>query len=151
MATFCRYIRVQTRHTHPPTLPATASQPRPSSVAAAELARKAAGYALARPAREVLFTALSRRERYGAKPIVDTVVQRAGDALAAGAFALLDAKLRLGPGGVAAAGAAAAGAWLAAALRLGRMHAAVAAERAQKRGERQQRRQEQQRGGGGRV
>lgn len=47
------------------------------------------GYALMRPAREVLFTVVSRQEKYTAKLMIDTVVQRAGDALAAGLFEVL--------------------------------------------------------------
>ena len=43
-------------------------------------------YALARPAREVLFTVVSRDEKYRAKLVLDTAVQRFGDALAAGLF-----------------------------------------------------------------
>jgi AAA family ATP:ADP antiporter len=42
-------------------------------------ARRAAGYALERPAREVLFTVVSREEKYKAKNFIDTVVYRGGD------------------------------------------------------------------------
>lgn len=43
--------------------------------------RRAADFALARPAREVLFTVLSREEKYKAKNFIDTVVYRGGDAV----------------------------------------------------------------------
>jgi len=42
--------------------------------------RRAASYAVERPAREVLFTVVSREERYKSKAFIDTVVYRAGDA-----------------------------------------------------------------------
>jgi AAA family ATP:ADP antiporter len=45
--------------------------------------RRAAEYALAKPAREVLFTVLSKEEKYKAKNVIDTVVHRAGDATGA--------------------------------------------------------------------
>jgi len=45
--------------------------------------RRAAGYALERPAREVLFTVVTREEKYKAKNFIDTVVYRGGDAAAA--------------------------------------------------------------------
>lgn len=41
--------------------------------------RRSAGYALERPAREVLFTVVSREEKYKAKNFIDTVVYRGGD------------------------------------------------------------------------
>ncbi|KAI8464172.1 MAG: hypothetical protein J3K34DRAFT_492679 [Monoraphidium minutum] len=106
-----------------------ALRPSPSTIAGVEVVRKVVGYAIIRPAREVLFTVVSRQEKYSAKLVIDMVVQRAGDALAAGAFQLLDVQLALGVGGVAAAGAAACAAWLAAAARLGRVHEALARER----------------------
>jgi len=46
-------------------------------------ARRSAGYALERPAREVLFTVVSREEKYKAKNFIDTVVYRGGDAATA--------------------------------------------------------------------
>lgn len=76
---------------------------------------------------------MGRREKYGAKLVVDLAVQRAGDAAAALAFHVLDVTLRLGPAAVAAAGAASAGVCLGAALRLGGMHEALQAERAERR------------------
>ena len=43
--------------------------------------RQASNYALARPARESLFTVLDREEKYKAKNLIDTFVYRAGDAI----------------------------------------------------------------------
>nr|MBA3753694.1 MFS transporter [Nitrospira sp.] len=42
--------------------------------------RRVGEYALSKPAREVLFTVVSREEKYKAKNFVDTVVSRGGDA-----------------------------------------------------------------------
>ena len=44
--------------------------------------RRVGEYALSKPAREVLFTVLSREEKYKAKNFIDTAVSRAGDASA---------------------------------------------------------------------
>ncbi len=43
--------------------------------------RRAMEYAITRPSREVLFTVVSREERYKAKNVIDTLVNRGGDAL----------------------------------------------------------------------
>lgn len=43
--------------------------------------RRAAEYAIAKPAREVLFTVVSREARYKAKNLIDTAVARGGDML----------------------------------------------------------------------
>ena len=58
-------------------------------VALGEVIRKLLGYALVRPAREVLFTVVSREEKYKAKLTIDAVVQRLGDTLAAVVFEVL--------------------------------------------------------------
>lgn len=42
--------------------------------------RPAAEYAVARPAREVLYTVVGREAKYKAKSVVETVVYRGGDA-----------------------------------------------------------------------
>ncbi len=44
------------------------------------VARRIAEYAIAKPAREVLFTVVSREEKYKAKNFIDTAVSRGGDA-----------------------------------------------------------------------
>lgn len=69
----------------------------PASIALAEVARKVLTYALARPTREVLFTVLTREQKYGAKVFMDTIVQRVGDAGAAAVFATAVPALGLGP------------------------------------------------------
>lgn len=50
---------------------------------------KATRYGLARPAFQTLFTVVSRADKYKAKPVIDTFVYRAGDAVGAAADALL--------------------------------------------------------------
>uniref|UniRef100_A0A7R9YTZ2 ADP,ATP carrier protein n=1 Tax=Chlamydomonas euryale TaxID=1486919 RepID=A0A7R9YTZ2_9CHLO len=94
-------------------------------VALGEVARKLLGYVLVRPAREVLFTAVSREEKYRAKLTIDAVVQRLGDSLAALLFEVLDVRLQLGQHGVAAAGVAACMLWLYWSVQLGAQHTAL--------------------------
>ncbi|MBC8006765.1 MAG: MFS transporter [Prolixibacteraceae bacterium] len=45
-----------------------------------QVIRRAGEYAIARPAREILFTVLNREEKYKSKNFIDTVVFRGGDA-----------------------------------------------------------------------
>jgi AAA family ATP:ADP antiporter len=58
---------------------------------AVQIIRRAADYAIMRPAREMLFVVLTRQEKYKAKNFMDTTVSRAGDALSAWAYAGLGA------------------------------------------------------------
>src|SRR5258708_20250054 len=51
--------------------------------------RRATDYALARPARETLFTVLSREDKYKAKNLIDTFVYRGGDQFGAWSNKLL--------------------------------------------------------------
>jgi len=52
--------------------------------------RRAGNYALARPARETLYTIVSVDQRYKAKSFIDTFVYRGGDAVGATVFNILD-------------------------------------------------------------
>lgn len=63
----------------------------PAMLLLAETLRKVTAYSLAKPARELLFTKVSMDARYKAKLVLDTVVQRCGDALGAAVFSLLGA------------------------------------------------------------
>jgi AAA family ATP:ADP antiporter len=45
------------------------------------IVRRVGEYAIAKPAREVLFTVLNREEKYKAKNFIDTAVSRGGDAV----------------------------------------------------------------------
>lgn len=70
--------------------------PMPSVVALIEIVRKVSGHALTRPSREVLFTIATNEERLGAKFLVDMLLQRIGDVLAASLFEACIVKLGLG-------------------------------------------------------
>ncbi|KFK24952.1 hypothetical protein AALP_AA8G047200 [Arabis alpina] len=59
------------------------------SVAVSETVRKVTTYVVTRPGRELLFTVVSQDEKYKAKVCIDVIVQRLGDAAAAGLFELL--------------------------------------------------------------
>lgn len=76
-------------------------------------------YGVARPAREVLFTVVSREEKYKAKIVIDTLVQRMGDALAAALFSVLQSGLGAGPSVVALAALPACAVWAVLAATLG--------------------------------
>jgi AAA family ATP:ADP antiporter len=93
-------------------------------LAAVQAVRRSAEYALQRPARDVLFTVVSRDEKYKAKGFIDTVVYRGGDALAAWIHAGL-AGLGLSMPALAVAGLPAAAASLAVAVYLVRRHRAL--------------------------
>ncbi|KAF5205633.1 TLC ATP/ADP transporter [Thalictrum thalictroides] len=58
-------------------------------VAVTETLRKVVTYVLTRPGRELLFTVVSTDEKYKAKVCIDVIVQRLGDATAAGLYKLL--------------------------------------------------------------
>ena len=83
-----------------------------------QVARRAANYALVRPARETLFTVLSREEKYKAKSFIDTFVYRGGDALGASCFDLLT-RFGLGLAGIALTAVPFAVAWGAVGIYLG--------------------------------
>ena len=54
--------------------------PGPAALAVAQMLRRATEYAVARPAREVLYTVVGREAKYKAKAVIETVVYRGGDA-----------------------------------------------------------------------
>ncbi|XP_062201879.1 uncharacterized protein LOC133904399 isoform X1 [Phragmites australis] len=62
-------------------------------VAVTETTRKVTTYVLTRPGRELLFTVVSLDEKYKAKVCIDVIVQRLGDATAAGIYSLLFSRL----------------------------------------------------------
>lgn len=68
---------------------AVALLPTLASVVGFQLIRRSGNFAIARPAREVLFTVLPREDRYKAKSFIDTAVYRLGDQIGAWSFALL--------------------------------------------------------------
>jgi AAA family ATP:ADP antiporter len=87
---------------------------------ALQVARRSGNYAVTRPAREMLFTQVTQEERFKAKPVVDIVVYRGGDAISGSAFALLTDGIGLGLAAVAVVGAGIAAIWGWVGIRLGR-------------------------------
>jgi AAA family ATP:ADP antiporter len=82
--------------------------------------RRAGEYGLARPGREILFTLVSREDKFKAKNVVDVVVYRGGDA----AVAWLNIGLTgagLGVGATALCALPLCGVWAATGVSLGRM------------------------------
>jgi AAA family ATP:ADP antiporter len=80
---------------------------------------------LSRPAREVLFTVLSREAKYKAKSVIETVVYRGGDA-ASGWLAALAASAGVGFGGMAMLWLAPVTGWVALSAWLARRQSAMA-------------------------
>jgi AAA family ATP:ADP antiporter len=90
--------------------------------------RRAGNYALAKPARETLFTVVPRQDKYKAKSFIDTVVYRTGDQVGAWTSALLTwLKLGTGMTSVALIAIPLSILWLVNALWLGRRQEALAA------------------------
>ena len=81
--------------------------------------RRAANFAVSKPAREVLFTVIGREQKYKAKNVIDTVVYRGGDAASGWAFAGLSA-LGLGLPAIALTTVPLAALWLGLGLGLGK-------------------------------
>jgi AAA family ATP:ADP antiporter len=84
-------------------------------------------FAIANPARQVLFTVVGRDEKYKAKNMIDVVVFRGSDALYAPVFDGLQA-LGLKIGGIAACAIPVALGWLVLSRRLGRTQERLAVE-----------------------
>jgi AAA family ATP:ADP antiporter len=91
--------------------------------------RGATHYALERPSREVLFTAVGREERYKAKSFIDTVVYRTSDMLGTWLEGGLSA-LGLGMAAISLAAVPLAGLWCSTSLYLARRQRARAAAEA---------------------
>ena len=97
-----------------------AAAPMVSVVVALQIIRRAGNYAISRPAREMLFTAVDREVRFKAKPVIDIVIYRGGDMLNAWAFTGLTQGLGLGMAAVAACGTGIAAMWAVTGIYLGR-------------------------------
>lgn len=101
-----------------------------AAVAIFQVIRRTGEYGLARPGREILFTLVSREDKFKAKNVVDVVVYRGGDAAVAWLnFAL--AGVGLGVGATALCALPLCGLWVFTARSLGRMEATRRAEQAQ--------------------
>jgi AAA family ATP:ADP antiporter len=94
-------------------------------VATTTVVRRATSYGLSTPAFGVLFTVVSREEKYKVRPFIDTVVYRGGDLTAGWLFTGL-LSLGVGLSGVSAVGAAVAVPWFLLARYLGREHRRLA-------------------------
>lgn len=88
---------------------------------ALQVVRRGGNYGLTRPAREMLYTHVSKEDRFKAKPVIDIVVYRGGDALSGSLFAILTDKIGLGLAAVALVGSGIAAAWAWVAIRLGQV------------------------------
>jgi AAA family ATP:ADP antiporter len=89
--------------------------------------RRAGNYAIAQPARQVLFTVLSREDRYKAKNFIDTFVYRAGDQVGAWSYALMGV-FSLGVAGTALVAVPISLVWLLNGFWLGRKQERLALE-----------------------
>jgi AAA family ATP:ADP antiporter len=89
-------------------------------VIAIQIIRRAGNYAVTRPAREMLFTAVSRDARFKVKPVIDIVIYRGGDMLNAWAFTALTQGLGLSLATVAGVGAFIAMLWVTTGFYLGK-------------------------------
>jgi len=88
---------------------------------AVQVARRVSNFSLARPAREILFTSVTREDRYKTKNFIDTFVYRAGDQLASWTYAgLIAAGLSLS--GIAVVAVPVSCLWLILSIWMGRKH-----------------------------
>ncbi len=94
-----------------------------------QIAQRWANFAIANPARQVLFTVIGREEKYKAKNLIDVVVYRGSDALSGWVFHSLE-WLGLKLGMIALCALPLAGGWFLLSLALGRAQARRAARRA---------------------
>jgi AAA family ATP:ADP antiporter len=93
-------------------------------LAAFQILRRAADYAITRPTREVIYTVVPREDRYKTKGFIDTFVYRLGDQIGAWSVPLLGG---LASGATALVAIAIAALWLLNALWLGRRQRALEA------------------------
>ncbi len=91
-----------------------------------QVAYRAGRYGMTRPAREVLFTVLSREEKYKSKAFLDAAVYRGGDLVSGWAYAGL-AAVGLSVGAIALVATPLAVVWVAVGLSLGRRGDVMAA------------------------
>lgn len=87
--------------------------------------RRAATFALTRPAREVLFTVLRREDKYKAKSFIDTFVYRGGDQIGAWSYTWLT-RFGLGLTRISFVAAPLAAVWCGLSIWLGKKQAALA-------------------------
>ena len=86
------------------------------------IASRAGNYGLTRPAKEMLFTQVSREDRFKTKPVIDIVAYRGGDVIMAWLFTFLTTGIGLGLAMVAAVGAGIMAVWTVVAVLIGRIY-----------------------------
>ncbi len=89
-------------------------------ILAIQVVRRVGNYAVTRPAREMLFTQVTVDERFKAKPVIDIVVYRGGDAISGSLFAVLTEGIGFGLVAVSIVGAVISAIWTFVGIRLGR-------------------------------
>lgn len=87
-----------------------------------QVVRRSGNYAITRPAREILFTAVDREARFKTKPIIDVAVYRGGDVFWIWFIALLSDGLKLGLPAVLCVGAGVATLWGCVGVYIGKKH-----------------------------
>jgi AAA family ATP:ADP antiporter len=90
-----------------------------------QILRRVAEYAIAKPAREMLFTAVDQQSRYKAKNVIDTVVYRFGDFSSAWVSAAI---LPYGVAGLAVFGVVVSAVWFPVARALGKRYESARAD-----------------------
>jgi AAA family ATP:ADP antiporter len=95
------------------------SLPLLSVLIVAQVAYRGVRYGLAKPTREVLFTVVSRAEKYKSKPFLDAAIYRGGDLVSGWIYAGLGA-IGLSIGAIALTAVPLAALWAVVSLRLGR-------------------------------
>lgn len=90
-----------------------------------QVVRRVSNFAFARPARELLFTVVTREDKYKAKSFLDTVVYRAGDQVGSWSYALMGA-IGLALTGISLVAVPLSGLWIVLSFWLGRRQESVA-------------------------
>ena len=99
-----------------------------SLLAVFQVLRRAATFAITRPAREVLFTVLRREDKYKAKSVIDTFAYRVGDQIGAWTYRGFHSA-GLGLSAISFIAVPVIAVWCALSLWLGRRQAALAGDR----------------------
>ena len=89
---------------------------------ALQVTRRAGNYAVTKPAREMLFTEVSKETRFKTKPVIDVVIYRGGDSVTAWIFTGLTEGLALGFTAIGIIGAAIAALWATVGLWVGNLY-----------------------------